>query len=106
MDSHSSALEQMLLVGTAYFMTLLGIVTTAASGYLERRNGREQRFPGRGKAEVYIQELRDAPPQRMKGVFHEPLTQSRCNNGYFGNRLKTTTVLSPLPSTSHNNTLS
>ena len=68
MDSHSSTLEQMLLVGTAYVMTLLAVITTAADGYLERQNEREQRFPDREKAEAYIQELRDALPQRIKGV--------------------------------------
>jgi hypothetical protein len=70
MDSYASSLEQILQIGSAHFMTLLTAVTTAANGFIETRNEYERRFQEPGKGEAYLDELRNAPPQRMKEVLH------------------------------------
>ncbi len=76
MDSYATSLQQTTFLGSAYFLTLLGVITTTVNGRIEARSDRECRFQEeRGK--TYIDELRNTPPQRMKEVLH--MTPSQFN---------------------------
>ncbi len=66
MDSYASFLEQTLVMGSAHILLVLTVVAAAANDLIETRNERKRRFREPGRGEAYVNELRHAPPQRMK----------------------------------------
>jgi hypothetical protein len=65
MASQRVSSHQLTSIVIIHFLTILIHIVGAAEELVERRNTRRQWFKQR---KDYIHELRDAPPDRMKGI--------------------------------------
>jgi hypothetical protein len=66
MASEHISSRQLTSIVIIHFLTILLYIVGAAEELVERRNTRRQWFKQR---KDYIRELRDSPPDRMKGIF-------------------------------------